>query len=65
MIAFFATFSSPEITFMPRVEDTFRMYLRTVGGMMVAFQIPTLVFFLAKMRLVHARFSGAISSTPF
>ena len=56
MIAFFGTFSSPEITFMPSVGDTFEMYLRTVGGMMLAFQIPTLVFFLAKMRLVTARF---------
>jgi sec-independent protein translocase protein TatC len=56
MIAFLATFGSRAIVFMPRVEDTFDMYLRTVGGMILAFQIPTLVFFLAKMRLVTARF---------
>ena len=56
MIAFLATFNSRAILFMPRVEDTFDMYLRTVGGMILAFQIPTIVFFLAKMRLVTARF---------
>jgi sec-independent protein translocase protein TatC len=56
MIAFLATFGSRAIVFMPRVEDTFDMYLRTVGGMVLAFQMPTLVFFLAKMRLVTAGF---------
>jgi len=56
MIAFLATFNSRAILFMPRVEDTFDMYLRTVGGMILAFQIPTIVFFLAKMHLVTARF---------
>jgi sec-independent protein translocase protein TatC len=55
MMAFFGTFSSPAMTFMPRVEDTFELYLRTMGGMILAFQIPTVTFFLAKMRLVTAR----------
>jgi sec-independent protein translocase protein TatC len=41
---------------MPRVEDTFDLYLRMLGGMVLVFQIPTLVFFLAKMRLVTAGF---------
>jgi sec-independent protein translocase protein TatC len=56
MIAFFGTFSSPLIGFMPRIADTFDLYLKTMLGMMVVFQIPTLIFFLAKMRLVTARF---------
>ena len=56
MIAFFRTFDSPRMRFVPRVEDTFELYKNTLLGMVAVFQIPTLVFFLAKMRLVTARF---------
>jgi sec-independent protein translocase protein TatC len=56
MMAFFGTFHSPKMRFMPRVEDTFELYKMMLMGMVVVFQIPTLVFFLAKMRLVTARF---------
>jgi sec-independent protein translocase protein TatC len=56
MIAFFGTFSSPAMKFTPRVEDTFELYKMMLIGMVVVFQIPTLVFFLARMRLVTARF---------
>jgi sec-independent protein translocase protein TatC len=56
MIAFFRTFDSPRMRFVPRVEDTFELYKNTLIGMVAVFQIPTLVFFLAKMRLVTARF---------
>jgi sec-independent protein translocase protein TatC len=55
-IAFLAQFHSPMMKFMPRVEDTFDLYKNMLLGMVVVFQIPTLVFFLAKMRLVTARF---------
>lgn len=55
MIAFFRTFDSPRMRFVPRVEDTFDLYKNTLIGMVAVFQIPTLVFFLAKMRLVTAR----------
>ena len=54
MIAFFGTFSSPSLAFMPRIEDTFDLYVKMLIGMVVVFQIPTVVFFLAKMRLVTA-----------
>jgi sec-independent protein translocase protein TatC len=54
MIAFFGTFSSPELTFMPRLEDAFDLYLKTMTGMVGVFQIPTLIFFLARMRVVTA-----------
>ena len=56
MMAFFATFSSGRLRFLPRLEDTFDLYVNMVLGMVVVFQIPTLVLFLAKMRLVTARF---------
>jgi len=56
MIAFFDTFSSAELVFMPRVEDAFDLYIKMLIGMSVVFQIPTVVFFLAKMQVVTARF---------
>ena len=56
MMKFFAAFSSPRMKFMPGVEDTVDLYLKMLVGMIAVFQIPTVVFFLAKMRLVTARF---------
>jgi sec-independent protein translocase protein TatC len=41
---------------MPRLEDTFDLYTKMLLGMGVVFQLPTIVFFLAKMRLVTAKF---------
>jgi sec-independent protein translocase protein TatC len=55
MIAFFGTFNSNDLRFMPNVDDVFDLYLRMLLGMVLVFQIPTLVFFLAKMGLVTAR----------
>ena len=54
-IGFLAGFHSRSMTFMPRVEDTFDLYKMMLLGMIVVFQIPTVVFFLAKMHLVTAR----------
>ena len=56
MIAFFGTFSSADVAFLPRVEDTFDLYVKMLLGMVVVFQIPTVVFFLAKMGMVTSRF---------
>src|SRR5262245_11596089 len=56
MMGFFGTFSTPRIKFMPRLDDTIDLYLRMMLGMIVVFQIPTVVFFLSKMGLVTARF---------
>ena len=54
MMAFFGTFNSPDLAYMPRVEAAFDLYTKMLIGMVVVFQIPTVVFFLAKMRLVTA-----------
>jgi len=54
-VGFLARFHSPTMKFMPRVEDTFDSYKMMLLGMVVVFQIPTLIFFLAKMRMVTAR----------
>ena len=56
LLAFYGEFSSTRMKFMPGVEDTVDLYLKMMLGMVVVFQIPTVVFFLAKMRLVTARF---------
>jgi len=56
MIAFFGTFDSPRMRLMPRVEDAFELYKNMLIGMVAVFQVPTLVLFLARLRLVTARF---------
>jgi Sec-independent protein secretion pathway component TatC len=56
LIAFFGTFSSADLLFMPRMADSFDLYAKMLIGLSVVFQIPTVVFFLAKMGLVTARF---------
>jgi len=54
MIGFFGTFHSPALKFMPSVEYTFELYKNLLIGMVLVFQLPTLVFFLAKFGLVTA-----------
>jgi sec-independent protein translocase protein TatC len=56
MMAFFATFELPGIRFTPRLQETFQLYRNMLIGMVAVFQIPTLVFVLARMRLVTATF---------
>ena len=56
MMAFFASFNTPDLAFMPKLEDVFGLYTKMLIGMGIVFQMPTVVFFLAKMKLVSARF---------
>lgn len=53
---FLASFSNDVVTFMPRVEPAFSLYMKLVLTFGVIFQMPTLVLFLAKLGLVTARF---------
>jgi sec-independent protein translocase protein TatC len=55
MWRFFSSFSNDMMTFMPRIEPTFGMYMRMLLGMGLVFQLPALVFFLAKMGVITAR----------
>ena len=55
MWRFFASFSDEMIVFMPRIEDTFSMYMRMLIGLAVIFQMPAMVFFLARMGVITAR----------
>lgn len=54
-MAFFAGFSSPRVKFLPGIEDTLDQYLKMLLAMVIVFQLPPVVFILAKMRLVTAR----------
>ena len=54
MMSFFTTFTVPGVRFEPRIEYVFELYSRSLVGMVLVFQIPTLAFFLAKIRVVTA-----------
>jgi len=56
MMAFFASFNTTDLAFMPRLEDVFGLYTKMLLGLGIVFQLPTVVFFLAKMKLVTGRF---------
>jgi sec-independent protein translocase protein TatC len=56
MMVFFGSFNSPDLGFMPRLDDVFGLYTKMLLGMGIVFQLPAVVFFLAKMKLVTARF---------
>jgi sec-independent protein translocase protein TatC len=56
MMKFFAAFSTAQVRMMPSINDTFDHYIWMMFGMVAVFQMPTLAFFLAKLRLVSARF---------
>ena len=53
---FLGSFSTDLMTFMPRIQPTFSLYFRLVLACGVVFQMPTLVFFLARIGVVTARF---------
>jgi sec-independent protein translocase protein TatC len=53
---FFVGFTTDILTFMPRIEPAFSMYLRLTLIFGIVFQLPTLVLFLARMGLLTARF---------
>jgi len=56
LMRFFASFNTVDLHFMPRLDDVFGLYTKMLLGMGIVFQMPTVVYFLAKMRLVTAGF---------
>jgi sec-independent protein translocase protein TatC len=56
MMVFFASFNTPELAFMPKLDDVFGLYSKMLIGMGIVFQMPAVVFFLAKMKMVSAYF---------
>ena len=56
MMAFFASFNTNDLLFMPKLDSVFSLYTKFLIAMAAVFQMPTLVFFLAKMKVITARF---------
>jgi sec-independent protein translocase protein TatC len=61
MWRFFASFSNDFVTFEPRVEPAFDLYIKMLLAMALVFQMPTIVLFLARFGLVTARMMIAYS----
>lgn len=53
---FFVSFTTDILTFMPRIEPAFSLYLRLLLAFGLVFQMPTVVLFLARMGVVSPRF---------
>ena len=56
LMIFFGSFNTPDLAFMPKLADVFGLYTKMLLGLGIVFQMPTVIFFLAKMRVVTARF---------
>jgi sec-independent protein translocase protein TatC len=56
MWIFFASFASDKLRFIPRIEPVFSLYIKMILGMGLVFQMPAIVYSLARMGLVTARF---------
>ena len=53
---FFVSFTTDTLTFMPRIEPTFSLYMKMILAFGLVFQMPTVVLFLARMGVVTAGF---------
>ena len=53
---FFVSFTTDILTFMPRIQPAFSLYLRLLLAFGLVFQMPTIVLFLARMGMVTAGF---------
>lgn len=53
---FFASFSNDYIEFLPRVGPVFGMYVKLMLGIGLTFQLPVLMFVLARLGIVSAGF---------
>ena len=53
--AFFGSFANDYMIFVPKVDEAFSMYSRMILGFGLIFEMPTLVFVLARMGVISAR----------
>jgi sec-independent protein translocase protein TatC len=56
MWKFFASYQIAGLQFFPTIDDTFSFYVKTLLSVGVVFQMPVLVFFLARFGVVTAKF---------
>ncbi|MBW8714025.1 MAG: twin-arginine translocase subunit TatC, partial [Acidobacteria bacterium] len=52
--AFFASFATDYMKFVPKIDEAFGLYTKMILGFGAIFEMPTLVFFLARMGVVSA-----------
>ncbi len=52
---FFISFTTNYMVFMPKIDEAFSLYTKMLLGFGLIFEMPTLVFFLARMGVVSAR----------
>lgn len=53
---FLASFTNEYTMFMPKIESIFSLYAKMMLGLGIVFQMPTAVYFLARIGVVTARF---------
>lgn len=53
--AFFASFANDYMVFVPKVDEAFAIYTKMILAFGVIFEMPTLVFFLARMGVVTGK----------
>ena len=53
---FFASFTTDIVTFMPRIQPAFSIYMRLLIAFGIVFQMPTIVLFLARIGVLTAGF---------
>jgi len=56
MVKFFMTFMNEELVIMPTIGLVFSFYVKMVLGLGLIFELPVLVFFLARFGIVTASF---------
>jgi sec-independent protein translocase protein TatC len=53
---FFMSFQTEYVRYMPSIGETFSLYVKMLLALGVVFELPTVVFFLARMGVITARF---------
>jgi sec-independent protein translocase protein TatC len=53
---FFNSFGNDYMVFMPKIDEAFGLYTKMILGFGLVFEMPTLVFFLARMGVVSGQF---------
>ena len=55
IMIYFASFNTPNLSYMPQLREVFGLYIKMLLGLGLIFQMPTVVFFLAKIGVVTSR----------
>jgi len=56
MVTFFASYQMYGLNYFPNLDDIFGLYVKVILGMGLVFQMPMLVFFLARFGVITAAF---------